>query len=97
LERARDEGFELGVGGKSPDEQKYQPVTPEGQAHLEGWNAGQDVHKAKFLELNAEQAEREATQAREKAEADAKKAKKAEEKAAKEVRQVSPETEAAEA
>lgn len=52
LKRAHSEGYELGVMGKNADEQAYPPMTPEGQEHLKGWNAGQDVLKAKFAKLN---------------------------------------------
>lgn len=90
IDRARDEGFELGVAGKNPDEQKYPSITPEGQAHLTGWNEGQDVHKAKFLEMNEEKAREDAAAAKEKADKDAAKAKKAEDKAAKAGRKVAP-------
>jgi hypothetical protein len=93
IDRAGDEGFELGISGKNPDEQKYPPFTPEGQAHLARWNEGQDVHKAKFLEMNEEKAREEAAKAKERADKDAAKAKAAEEKAAKATRKVAPDEE----
>lgn len=52
-ERAHDDGYELGLMGKNADEQAYPPMTPEGQEHMRGWHAGQEVLLEKFKDLNA--------------------------------------------
>jgi ribosome modulation factor len=97
LEKAYDEGRELGIRGKSPDEQKWLPTTPEGQEHLRGWNDGQDVLKQKLLAMNSEIADGEASKASQLAQKEKAKADKAAAKAAKEVRTIeTKETEVAE-
>lgn len=53
-ERARKDGYERGVMGKSPDEQAYPPMTAEGQAHMEGWHSGQRINLDKFAKLSEE-------------------------------------------
>lgn len=52
LQRAYEEGYELGVMGKNADEQAYPPMTPEGQEHMAGWHQGQKVCLDKFVKLN---------------------------------------------
>lgn len=76
-QQAFDEGRELGLKGINPDEQKWPPMTPEGQAHIKGWHDGQAVLLKKFTELSEEMKQAEAADARVKAEKDAKKAAKA--------------------
>jgi ribosome modulation factor len=83
LKKAHDEGYELGLMGKAPDDQKYPPITPEGQEHMRGWNDAQSIHLAKFktLEDGMTEVERAAKKAAEdkakkKAERAAKKAQK---------------------
>lgn len=51
MAKAFTEGRERGVKGEFPDEQKWLPVTPEGQEHQRGWAEGQAVHLAKFKSL----------------------------------------------
>lgn len=68
-ERARSEGYELGIRGKNPDDQKWKPGTPEASDHLDGWYAGQAVLKHKIQPFNDEIA------AADRAEAKAKQAK----------------------
>lgn len=57
MAKAFAEGRERGVKGEFPDEQKWLPVSPEGQEHQRGWNEGQAVHLAKFKSLNEAMAE----------------------------------------
>lgn len=52
LTRAFEEGRGLGLMGKNPDEQKYLPISPEGQEHMRGWNEGQDVLLSKLKTLD---------------------------------------------
>lgn len=75
LDKAEREGRELGVMGKNTDEQKYPPMTDEGQAHLRGWHEGQKVQVEKFLKHNEEVA---AAAAAEEAKKNKRKAKSAE-------------------
>lgn len=58
--RAERDGYERGIMGKSPDDQAYPPMTPEGQAHMKGWHSGQKVNLDKFVKLNEEFAAEEA-------------------------------------
>lgn len=60
------DGRERGLKGQNPDEQKWMPMTPEGQAHLRGWREGQDVVLSKFKDLQSglKLAEQEAAKAR---------------------------------
>lgn len=51
MAKAFAEGRERGVRGEFPDEQKWQPLTPEGQEHQRGWSEGQGVHLAKLKSL----------------------------------------------
>lgn len=67
LKRAYDEGYELGVMGRNPDEQAYPPMTPEGQEHLKGLNAGKQVNNEKFIKLNEDLAAADAAKAAKKA------------------------------
>lgn len=57
LAKAFAEGRERGVKGEFPDEQKWLPVTPEGQEHQRGWQEGQAVHLVKFKALEVSLAE----------------------------------------
>ncbi len=59
LARAFAEGRDRGVRGDFPDEQKWLPVTPEGQEHQRGWAEGQQVHLSKFKVLEVSLAEAE--------------------------------------
>lgn len=68
--RAKREGYELGIQGLNPDEQKWLPMSPEGQAHVAGWNDGQQVLRDKFVKLNADMAAAEAEKAKKKAKKD---------------------------
>lgn len=68
------EGRERGLMGQNPDDQKWLPMTPEGQEHLRGWNDGQAVLMAKFRDIETGMTEAEKA---EKKEAEAKAAKKA--------------------
>lgn len=65
---------ERGLMGQNPDDQKWLPMTPEGQEHLRGWNDGQAVLMAKFRDIETGMTEAEKA---EKKEAEAKAAKKA--------------------
>ena len=56
-EAAYQDGFARGLLAADPDSQKWLPNSPEGQAHLRGWNDGQKVLKDKFEEMNASIAE----------------------------------------
>lgn len=76
--QAENEGYELGIMGLNTDEQKWQPHTPEGQAHLRGWQEGQKALADKFISLNEAKAAIDAEKA-EKERKKAEKAKKAEE------------------
>jgi hypothetical protein len=51
MKRAFNDGYERGVKGQAPDEQKWLPVSPEGQEHQRGWNDGQAVHLSKLKQL----------------------------------------------
>lgn len=51
MAKAFNEGRERGVRGEFPDEQKWQPLTPEGQEHQRGWAEGQGVHLIKLKSL----------------------------------------------
>lgn len=57
MAKAFAEGRERGVKGEFPDEQKWLPVSPEGQEHQRGWAEGQAVHLAKFKSLTEALAE----------------------------------------
>lgn len=59
MAKAFAEGRDRGVRGEFPDEQKWLPVTPEGQEHQRGWQEGQQVHLAKFKTLEQSLAEAE--------------------------------------
>jgi hypothetical protein len=48
LKRAEEEGYELGIQGLNTDTQKYPPHTPAGNAHIKGWDRGQDELKERF-------------------------------------------------
>lgn len=52
MARAFTEGRERGIKGEFPDEQKWLPVSPEGQEHQRGWGEGQAVHLAKIKGLS---------------------------------------------
>lgn len=71
---ARDDGFNLGITGKDPDDQKWPPMTPEGQEHRKGWNEGQEVLKSKFRDLQDGMTVAEKEAAKVKAEKEKKKA-----------------------
>lgn len=93
LARAFTDGRERGVRGEFPDEQKWLPVTPEGQEHQRGWAEGQAVHLAKFKTLETSLAEADklaATKAAKKAAAKAKAAAEAEEPAEEEGEDIGP-------
>lgn len=75
--RAFAEGRERGIRGLNPDEDKWLPVTPEGQAHLAGWNEGQAVNLAKFRDLHDGMTMAEKQAAADKAAKDKKKAERA--------------------
>lgn len=64
LKRAHDEGYELGVMGKNPDDQAYPPMSPEGQKHAKGWHEGQKVLLDKFAKLSADMAALDADKAK---------------------------------
>lgn len=81
MEKAFREGREAGIKGKNCDDQKYPPMTPEGQEHLRGWTEGQQVNLAKFKDLETGLTQAEADAAKAKAAKEAKKAAKAEKKA----------------
>lgn len=53
MKRAYDEGFELGIKGEFPDEQKWIPLTVEGGQHRSGWDDAQKTYRDKFEALNA--------------------------------------------
>lgn len=57
FEKAFTEGRERGIRGEFADEQKWPPMTPEGQEHMRGWNEGQETHRAKFTALEESFAE----------------------------------------
>ena len=76
LAQAYNDGRERGIKGLNTDDQKWMPMTPEGQEHLRGWTDGQKVHHAKFRDLATGLTEAEAAEAKKKAERAAKKAKK---------------------
>ena len=57
MAKAFNEGYERGVRGDFPDDQKWLPVSPEGQEHQRGWTEGQAVNLAKFKALNEAMAE----------------------------------------
>lgn len=82
-EQAYEEGKELGIKGMNPDDQKWLPTTPEGQAHQRGWNDGQAVLLAKIQTLSDGLQEVENAEAAAKAEKEKKKAARAAKKAAK--------------
>lgn len=67
LKRAYDEGYELGVMGKNADDQAYPPMTPEGNEHARGYNAGKDVNNEKFIKLNEDLAAADAAKSAKKA------------------------------
>ena len=75
--RAFAEGRNRGIRGLNPDEDKWLPVTPEGQAHLAGWNEGQAVNLAKFRDLHDGMTMAEKQAAADKAAKDKKKAERA--------------------
>jgi hypothetical protein len=58
-DKAYADGFERGIAGKNPDDQRWLPNSPEGQRHFEGWTAGQAELQAKFMKMNSEMAEQE--------------------------------------
>lgn len=82
-ERAYEEGKELGIKGLNPDDQKWLPTTPEGQAHQRGWADGQAVLLSKIQVLTDGLQEAEQAAAEAKAEKERKKAARAAKKAAK--------------
>lgn len=97
MARAFAEGRERGVKGEFPDEQKWQPLTPEGQEHQRGWSEGQAVHLAKFKALSEALAEAdkvEAAKVAKKAAAKAKAAAEAEEAPEEEEEDIGPADEA---
>ncbi len=55
-EQAKRDGYERGVAGDSMDEQKWLPMTPEGQAYAAAWHEGQKVNFDKLRKLNADMA-----------------------------------------
>lgn len=67
LKRAYEEGYELGVMGRPADEQAYPPMTPEGNEHARGYNAGKDVNNQKFIKLNEDLAAADAAKSAKKA------------------------------
>lgn len=54
LKRAYQDGYQDGLMGKDQDQQKYLPITAEGQEYLRGWNDGQAVLLAKIGKLEIE-------------------------------------------
>lgn len=77
------DGRERGLMGQNPDDQKWLPMTPEGQEHLRGWHDGQGVLLAKFRDIEAGMTEAERAELKAQAEKARKKAERAAKKAAK--------------
>lgn len=74
MTRAFTDGRERGIKGEFPDDQKWPPLTPEGQEHQRGWSEGQAVNLAKLKSLDealAEQDKLAAAKAAKKAKKDA--------------------------
>lgn len=73
MAKAFAEGREAGVMGRNTDDQKYPPMTPEGQEHFNGWTEGQAVlaGKMKVLEtgMTLDEQERQAKAAKKAAKA----------------------------
>lgn len=83
MKRAYDEGYELGIMAKDPDEQKWLPVSAEGQEHQRGWREGQAVNLSKLKDLETGISEADKAAAKEKADKEAAKAAKKAKKEAK--------------
>lgn len=58
LKKAFDWGRTLGLMGKFPDTQMYQPETPLGQEQIRGWNEGQKVLHEQLMRNSEEEAAR---------------------------------------
>lgn len=52
LKMAFDDGFNRGITGKDTDDQKWMPMTPEGQEHQKGWVEGQSTLQVKLRDLH---------------------------------------------
>jgi len=67
MAQAAREGYEDGVMGKTMDEQKWLPMTPEGQTYAAKHHEGQKVNFDKFRRLNEDIAAADKTKAAKKA------------------------------
>lgn len=67
--QAYDEGYERGIKGDFPDEQKWMPLTPEGQQHVSGWDDAQQTYREKIGRLNEAIADKDKDDAAKKAKA----------------------------